>query len=128
MELEYVISVPARTRWSSPEWMSSSTAPLKFSTPPSVSTVGRPWSTPFEAASRISAVAKAGKHDPEDAVAGTQPRPFNRVLEHGHLLSQCEVLNGGRSAAHDERPEEEKDGLEDAHRLSLPRLRNGQSY
>ena len=53
---------------------------------------------------------------------------LDRLLEHGHLLSQCEVLDGSSSSAHDERPEEEKDGLEDAHRLSLPRLRNGQSY
>ena len=39
-----MISVRARTRWSSPEWMSSSTAPLKFSAPPSTSKVGVPCS------------------------------------------------------------------------------------
>jgi len=45
-ELEKVISVRARTRRSSPERTSSSTAPLKFSTPPSTSTVGVPCTRP----------------------------------------------------------------------------------
>jgi hypothetical protein len=71
---------------------------------------------------------EAGKQDPEDAVARTQLRSFHRLLEHGHLLTQDKVLHGGRSAAHDECPEKEKDGLEDAHSLSLPWLRNGPSY
>jgi hypothetical protein len=38
------------------------------------------------------------------------------------------AMTGGSCAAHDECPEEEKDGLDDAHGLRLPHLRNGQSY
>jgi len=55
---------------------------------------------------RSSVWPEAPEPYPEDAVAGPQFRAFDRLLEHRHLLSQCEVLDGGSSAAHDEGPEE----------------------
>jgi len=64
---------------------------------------------------------------PEEAVAEAEFRTFYGLLEHRHLLSQCEVLDGCGSAAENERSQEEKDGLDDAHALVLPQLPNRQS-
>jgi len=51
-----------------------------------------------------------------------------RRRDNGHAESVCEVLDSGSRAAHDECPDEEKDGLDDGHGLSLAPLRNGQSW
>ena len=65
---------------------------------------------------------------PEEAVARAKFRACDGLLEHRHLLSQCEVLDGCGSAAENERSKEKKDALDDAHALSLPQLQNQQSY
>jgi hypothetical protein len=55
-----------------------------------------------------------GEPHPEDAIAWTQLRVFDRLLEHRHLLPQCEVLDCQLGFGNEHRSEEQHTRLENA--------------
>ena len=52
---------------------------------------------------------------PEGPIAWTQLRPFDRLLEHRHLLSQCQILDGQPGFGNERRSEQQNTRFENAH-------------
>jgi hypothetical protein len=61
--------------------------------------------------------------NPEDAVTGPQLGAFDGVLVDGHLPPQGEVFGGQVEPGYQERSDEKKDRLEDAHGVDYSRER-----
>ena len=64
---------------------------------------------------RLPVRPKLGKPHPEDPIAWTQLRAFDRLLEHRHLLSQCQVLDRQPGFGNEHRSEEQNTRFENAH-------------
>ena len=65
---------------------------------------------------------------PEDAVAEPEFRAFDGLLEDRHLLSQCEDLDSGGSAATNAYPEKYHHRWKNVHDSVLQHSANGHSY
>ena len=53
--------------------------------------------------------------NPEDPISWTQIRAFDRLLEHRHLLSQCQVLDSQPGFGNEHRSEQQNTRFENAH-------------
>ena len=58
-----------------------------------------------------------------ESLLWAQLRPFERLLEHGRLLSQCEVFDGQVGLGNKHRPKKQQPGFEYTHARVLARLR-----
>ena len=64
---------------------------------------------------RLPIRPKPAEPHSEGAIAWTQLRPFVRLFEHRHPLSQCEILDRQPGLGNEQRSEEQNTRFENAH-------------